>query len=192
VEIVLGEIGIAGGDQGQIHGAGVSHVGRGVEPVFEKEKCAEDEAGDLALAEKVYGQKKRDQPLQQRASPKAKRGAEPAKEIVPAFVDDQVGRVDEKKSAVGAEGVDQESDVEDQPGNDFRTRDGLPGLAGPELVEKGLQVFAHGQFDFRAAVRWGKVTNVRAWRVREGKSEVEFQIAEVGLQIENLNLNSAI
>jgi len=95
VEIVLGEIGIAGGDQGQVHGAGVGHVGGGVEPVLEKEKCAENKTRDLALAEKIYGQKKWDQPLQQRASPEAKRGAEPPKEIVPTFVDDHVSRVDE-------------------------------------------------------------------------------------------------
>src|SRR5580704_6884360 len=42
------------------------------------------------------------------------------------------------------EGVDQESDVKDQPGDDFQTRDRLPGFVRPELVEKGLQVSAHG------------------------------------------------
>ena len=69
------------------------------------------------------------------------------------------------------EGVDQESDVKDQPGNDFRTRDRPPGFVRPELVEKGLQIFAHGQFDFRAGVRRGKITNVRARRAPEDKSE---------------------
>jgi hypothetical protein len=60
MEVVLGKLGIAGGNQGQHHGARVGHVGRGVEPVFEEEKQAEDEAGGLTLREEVNGQKKRD------------------------------------------------------------------------------------------------------------------------------------
>src|SRR5208283_1303802 len=114
-EIVLDEIWIPRRYQREGLRPRVGHVGRGVEPVFEKEEQAEDKAGGLALGEEIHSQKKRDQPLQQRASPEAKRGAEPAEEIVSAFVDDQVGVVDEQESAVGGKRVGQECDVEDEP-----------------------------------------------------------------------------
>jgi hypothetical protein len=78
------------------------------------------------------------------------------------------------------EGVDQESAVKDQPGNDFRTRDRLPGFVRPEVVEKGLQVFAHGQFDIRAGVRRGKITNVRARRAQEDKLEDKISDFRLG------------
>ena len=82
-------------------GAGIGHVGRGVEPVLEEEELAENEARSLPLREEICGQQKWDQPLQQRASPKTECGSEPGEQIVAAFVDNQVGIVDEKKSAVG-------------------------------------------------------------------------------------------
>ena len=94
MEIMLDEIGIAGGYQRKNHGARVGHVGCGVEPVFEEEKRAEDESGGLALREEVGGKQERNQPLQQRASPKAESGAKPSEEIVAAFMDDQICAVD--------------------------------------------------------------------------------------------------
>ena len=130
------KVGVAGGDQGQRHGARVGHVGCGVEPVLEGEKQAEDEAGGLALSEEVHGQKKREQPLQQRASPKTKRGAEPTEQVVAALVDDEVGAVDEKKSPVRGESVGEEGDIEDDPGGQRRLRDRLPRLSETKFIQK--------------------------------------------------------
>ena len=80
-EIVFHEIGIASRNQWQYLGSGVGHIGRGIEPVLEKEKQAENEARSLALREEIYGQQKWDQPLQQRPSPETQRGSEPAEQI---------------------------------------------------------------------------------------------------------------
>ncbi len=45
-----------------------------------------------------------------------------------AFVDHQIGQIDEEKGAVLAEGVDQESYIEDEPGGDAVARGGPPVL----------------------------------------------------------------
>ena len=116
VEIVLDKIRIARGDQRQFHRARISHVGRGVEPVLKEEKQAEDKARGLALGEKIRGQEKWHQPLQQGASPKAERRAEPSEQVVPALMDDEVGAVDEKKSTVRGESVGEERDIKNEPG----------------------------------------------------------------------------
>ena len=73
---------------------------------------------DLTLAEEVRCQQKRDQPLQQRASPKAERGAEPAEQIVSAFVNYQVGVIDQQAGAMSGKGIRNKSDVEDKPRGD--------------------------------------------------------------------------
>ena len=57
VPVVLDKIGVAGCDQRQCHGAGVGHVGCGVEPIFEKEEGAERKGRGLSLSKKVDCQK---------------------------------------------------------------------------------------------------------------------------------------
>jgi len=48
------------------------------------------------------------------------------REIVAAFVNDQIGEVDEKHVAMGGEGIGQKSNVEDEPCHQRRTRNRLP------------------------------------------------------------------
>ena len=100
VEVVFHEVRIAGRDQWQHLGAGVSHVGCGIEPVLEKEKETKGEAGGLAFREKISRQKERYKPLQQRPPPQHDRVTEPAKQIMAALVNDEIGAVNEEKSAV--------------------------------------------------------------------------------------------
>jgi hypothetical protein len=57
---------------------------------------------------------------------------------MPAFVDDEVGIVDEKKSPLRRESVSQEREIKDYPGPQRRLRYRLPGLVEPQLIEKGL------------------------------------------------------
>ncbi len=83
-KIMLHEVRIPGRDQRQHLGSSVSHVSRGIEPVLEKEKQAENETSGLAFGEEICRQQKRDQPLQQRASPQAQRGTKPVEKIVSA------------------------------------------------------------------------------------------------------------
>ena len=42
VPVVLDEIGVSGSDERESHGAGVGHVGGGVQPIFKKEKETEE------------------------------------------------------------------------------------------------------------------------------------------------------
>jgi len=113
MEVVLGKLRIASRHQRQHQGARIGHVGCRVQPVLEEEKQAKDEAGDLAFGEEVHGQKKWDQPLQQRPSPQAERSPKPSEQVVTAFVYNEVRAVDEKKSAVRGEGVREESKIKD-------------------------------------------------------------------------------
>src|SRR5678815_1870790 len=108
VPVVFDVIGIAGGDERQQHGAGVGHVGGGVQPVFEEEEGAESESGGLSLAEEVCSQEQRHQPLQNGASPESERGTKPAEQKMSAFVDNQICQIDEEKRAMLAERVYQE------------------------------------------------------------------------------------
>jgi hypothetical protein len=63
---------------------------------------------------------------------------------VSAFVHDQVGAVDEKKSAVGGKSVGHERYIKDQPRHQRWAGNGLPGLAWNQVVEKRLKHFEHG------------------------------------------------
>ena len=99
MKIVFDEIRITGGNQRQRLGTRVGHVGCGVEPILKEKEQAKDEAGGLALCEEIRRQKKRNQPLQKRASPKAKGWTEPAEQIMPSLMNDEVGIVNEEKPA---------------------------------------------------------------------------------------------
>jgi hypothetical protein len=90
------------------------------------------------LRKKVYGQKKGDKPLQQRASPKTEGGAKPSEEIVTALMDDEICAIDKKIPSVGGERIDEEKRIKDKPGEQCCARDRLPGL-----VNDGLEVFEH-------------------------------------------------
>src|SRR5437764_7675552 len=111
VKIVFNEIGITGCNQRQNLRSRIGHISCGVEPVFEEEKTAEHERCQLAFRKEVCGEQKRDQPLQQRASPKAERCTEPSEQIVAALVNDEIGSVNEQESAVRREGVGEESQI---------------------------------------------------------------------------------
>ena len=50
-----------------------------------------------------------------------------------AFVDDQIGEIDEEHSAVGVQGIEKESGIENQPGDERRTGDRIPGLVEAEV-----------------------------------------------------------
>src|SRR5438270_7963266 len=156
VKIVFNEIGITGCNQRQNLRSRIGHISCGVEPIFEEEKPAEDERGHLAFGKEVCGEQKRDQPLQQRASPKAERWTEPSEQIVAALVNDEIGSVNEQESAMGRESVGEESEIEHEPSNQGRTRDRLPGL-----IQHGLQVVEHcvHQIVWRP-MRAGEITNV--------------------------------
>ena len=134
VEVVLDEIGIACCYQRQDLGACVRHVGCGVEPVFKKEEQAEGKSGGLALAEKIDCQQERDEPLQQRPSPKTERGTEPSEEIVSALMDDEVGAINEEEFAMRVESVEEKCHIKNQPRRQRRMGDGLP-----RYVENRLQ-----------------------------------------------------
>jgi hypothetical protein len=54
---------------------------------------------------------------------------------MPAFVDDEVGGVDEKESPVRGEGVGQERGIKDEPGPQRRLRNRLPGFVEPEFLK---------------------------------------------------------
>jgi len=83
---MLHEVRISGRDQRQHLGPRVRHISRSVEPILKKEKQTENKAGDLPVGEEINCQQKRHQPLQQRASPQAKRGTKPVEKIVPALM----------------------------------------------------------------------------------------------------------
>lgn len=125
-EIVLCQIGVAGGDQREQLSAGVGHVFGGVDPVFEKEEQAEDEAGQLAFAEEISCQKKRDKPLQQRPTPQAEGGAEPTEQVMSAFVDHQIGAMNKERCGGFAEGVEEKADIKNEPCGERRPGYGLP------------------------------------------------------------------
>lgn len=86
VPVVLHKIRIARGHQRKHHGARVGHVSGRVEPVFEKEKRAEDKRTELAVEREVSRKQEWHQPLQDRAAPQADGRSEPAEEQMPAFV----------------------------------------------------------------------------------------------------------
>ena len=83
------------------------------------------------------------------------------------------------------EGVDQESDVKGQPGNDFRTRDRLPGFVRPELVEKGLQVSAHGSLILGPGFGGGRLRTCGrgGYGKASRKSDFRMQISDFRLKI---------
>jgi hypothetical protein len=157
MEVVLDEIGITGGDQRQDLRARVCHVGCRVEPVFKKEEEAEHEAGDLVLAEEVRSQQQGHQPLQQGSAPESQRWTKPPEEIVAAFVNDQIGAVDEQEPASSGGCIGQKTAIEQEPRNERGTRDRLP-----RLVENRLQVFEHSSsLDSTRHLEAWDITNVR-------------------------------
>ena len=158
MEVVFNEIRISGCDQWQLLRAGIGHVGRGVEPIFEEEEQAEREAGDLALTEKGSRKQQRNEPLQQRASPEAKRRAEPSEEVMAALVNDQIGAVDKQKSAMRVERVRHEQDVKNTPGHNCRSGDRLPGF-----IENRLEIFEHAAGNDRKLNEAGRADYQRVY-----------------------------
>lgn len=113
MEIVLHEVRIARRDQGQFLRPCVRHVSRRVEPILKEEEQAEYKAARLPLRVEVSSQEKRHQPLQQRASPKSERCTKPSEQVVTAFVNNQIRRIDEQESAMRSESVSEKSRIED-------------------------------------------------------------------------------
>lgn len=128
MEVVLDEIRVAGRDQRESLRPRIGHVGRGIQPVLEEEKQAEDKTGNLALAEEICREQERHEPLQQRASVESQCWAEPSEEIVAALMHDQIGVVYDEPGAVRVEGVGEKSKVENNPCNQCRPRNWLPRL----------------------------------------------------------------
>jgi|HubBroStandDraft_1064217.scaffolds.fasta_scaffold109842_2 hypothetical protein len=76
------------------------------------------------------------------------------------------------------EGVDQESDVKDQPDNDFRTGDRLPGFVRPELVEKGLQGSAHDSLILGQGFGGRRLRTCGRGGHRKASQKIEVQISD--------------
>ena len=112
---MLDEVGVSCGHERKRHGAGISHIGCGVQPVLEEKECREGEPEKLALSKEIYGKQQGDEPLQQRSAPKAKCWTEPSKQKMPAFVNDKVGRIDEEELIAVLERVKEKDGVECDP-----------------------------------------------------------------------------
>lgn len=132
---MLRQIGVACRHQGQYLRACVGHIFGGIDPILEKEEKAENEPCHLAVREEIDCEKKWNEPLQQCATPEAQCGSKPAKEVMTAFVNHQVGIVNEKRRGRLAESVDQKGHVEDEPGCYGRARDWFPGSAETRILE---------------------------------------------------------
>src|ERR1700676_35484 len=89
VKVMFHKVRIAGRDQRKHLRASVRHVGRGIEPVLEKEKKTKNKPCVLSLSKEVGSQKERNKPLQQSASPQPERWSKPPEQIMPALVDDK-------------------------------------------------------------------------------------------------------
>src|SRR5262249_47269392 len=103
----------------------------------EKEQ-AEGKSRNLPLREEIRSQKQRNQPLQQRSSPKTKRRAKPSTQIVAAFMDYEVRAIDKEKLSMRRERIEEKRGVENQPRNQCCTRNGLP-----RFPENRLEIVQH-------------------------------------------------
>src|SRR5258708_30098738 len=100
-----GPIAFVRADQRQDGGAGVSHVGTDVGEIFEKPEAAKSEACGFSLEEEVGGAEQRDDEFTKGSSEDVDGFAEPTKEEVAAFVDDQIGIVEKEEARAAGEGV---------------------------------------------------------------------------------------
>jgi len=123
---MLNEIRITHRDQWQIHGASVGHVGRGVQPVLKEEEQGEDERRGLALREKVCGQEKRHQPLQDGSTPQSRNLSEPPEKKMAALVHHQIRQVDKEKFPVFRKRISQKDDIKQKPPRKRNPRYRLP------------------------------------------------------------------
>ncbi len=121
-----GPVAFIGADQRQDGGAGVGHVGADVRKIFEEPENAEGETGGFALEEKVGGAEQRDDEFTKGSSEDVDGLAEPTKEEVAAFVDDQIGIVENEKAGTVGEGVEEEKSVETEPSDSREAGDGFP------------------------------------------------------------------
>src|SRR5579871_723258 len=126
MKVVLDEIGIPGCHEWQFLRPCVSHIGRGIQPVFEKEEKAEHKAGRLPLREEIGSQEEWNQPLQHRPTPETERCSEPCEQVVAALMNNKVRAVDKQEAAMRRESIETEPNVEDQPGHHGGTRERLP------------------------------------------------------------------
>jgi hypothetical protein len=70
IPVVLSKFRIADPNTGKHRSTSVGHVGRGIKPIFEEEKQAEDKCCGLALNEEIYGQKQGNEAIRGRFRPK--------------------------------------------------------------------------------------------------------------------------
>src|SRR6266478_4855067 len=117
---------LAGTDKGQGLGARVGHVCANVRKVFKEPKAAESKAGRFPLPEEINCAQQRHKQFGKRAAENHDGIAEPTEEEMSAFVDDQIDVIEDEKSGVVSEGVEEEEYVKTKPGNPGTTRDRLP------------------------------------------------------------------
>jgi hypothetical protein len=113
-------------DERQGGRASVGHVGADVGKIFKEPKTAESEAGRFPLPEEVRSAQRRNEQFAERAAENHDGVAEPAKEKMPALVDDQIDVVEDEKPRTISEGIKKKERVKAEPGNPAEARNGLP------------------------------------------------------------------
>lgn len=117
---------IADGEQRKLLRASVGHVRGNGKKLFEKEKCAEGCAGDVAFRREIDGESKRGEELQKSAACDGNPLAEKAKDQVPAFVNGYKDDVNHQHGAAVTIGLEQKEQIKSEPGSQRPSRNGLP------------------------------------------------------------------
>jgi len=122
-----GPVAVFGADEGQGGGAGVGHVGADVREIFEEPEDGEGEAGGFAVEEKIGGAEQWDNEFAEGSAEDADGVTEPTEEEMAAFVDDQIGIIEEEEGGAAGEGVEKKKGVEAEPGDSCAAGEGFPG-----------------------------------------------------------------
>ena len=115
-----------GADEGQGVHAGVGHVGADVEEILEEPERGEGDAVGLALEEEIDGAGGRNDEFEERAAEKHEGVTEEAEEGVAGFVNHEIDEIGEEEIGGVEPGVEEEEDVENEPGAGAEAGDGFP------------------------------------------------------------------
>src|SRR5580704_2138795 len=128
VPIVNYVLGIAHGKEWQFQGARVRHVTRRRQALLEEKEGAKGGSLRLTAKHKISRQRRGDEELKECAAGDAEEFAEETEEQVSTFVDGNEDEVDHQQKSLAAHRLIEKQRVKQQPNNNERTRNRLPGI----------------------------------------------------------------
>ena len=117
---------VAGADERQRKRSGVGHVRADVEKIFEEPESAEGGAGGFAFDEKIRKAGERCDEFGEGATEDVHGVTERAEEGMADFMNGEIGEIDEQEIGRVERGVEEEENVEDEPGDAGGLGDGFP------------------------------------------------------------------